>query len=87
MGRRMERLSYHGVIPTMQMRCGVHHHHLHDAQQEHEARALRLSTTKYAVKVEVSLNKPKVNVKGIEFSFLKHPSAVELVSESRCGDL
>ena len=64
-----------------------HHHHLHDAQQEHEARALRLSTTKYAVKVEVSLSKRKVNVKGIEFSFLKHPSAVELVSESRCGDL
>ena len=63
------------------------HHHHRDAQQEHEARALRLSTTKFAVKVEVSLSKPKVNVKGLEFSFLKHPPATEFVPESRCSDL
>ena len=63
------------------------HHHHRDAQQEHEARALRLSTTKFAVKVEVSLSKLKVNVKGLEFSFLKHPPATEFVPESRCSDL
>ena len=63
------------------------HHHHRDAQQEHEARALRLSTTKFAVKVEVSLGKLKVNVKGLEFSFLKHPPATEFVPESRCSDL
>ena len=63
------------------------HHHHRDAQQEHEARALRLSTTKFAVKVEVSLGKLKVNVKGLELSFLKHPPATEFVPESRCSDL
>ena len=39
------------------------------------------------MKVDASLSKSKANVKGLEFSFLKHPPATEFVPESRCGDL
>ena len=35
------------------------------------------------MEVEVSLSNPKVNVKGLEFSFLKHSPATEFVPERK----